>query len=162
MAIKDNNRGTLLLKFAFMLATSWTILAAFVQQIETVLKMNPVAESTAAHDLYEAGILIAILSAASYACMVAYKRWPTFLQVHHDVSCTAVLWRLVAFAPVIFSVIGLVVFALAWLFVVRLEDPADPQYGLSAWWAGGYYALMLTPMITVVGVWQLLRRNYPN
>lgn len=42
----------------------------------------------------------------------------------------------------------------------QAEDPSDPQYGLSAWWAGYSYALMLTPIITVTGVWLWLHLRY--
>ena len=160
MAKKGNTRGSLLLKIAFMLATSWAVVVAFNRKIDTILKMNPVAEGALLHGLYEIIVLVAVLSAVGFICMIAYKRWPLFLQVHRDVSLVAVLWRLVAFAPVMFIVTGLVFFAIEWLLVVRIEDPADPQYGLSAWWAGYYYSLMLTPMITVTGVWLRLHLRH--
>lgn len=152
--------GSLALKMAFMLAASWAIVLAFSAEIETILNINPFSEGAPAHGFYEIIILLAVLSAMGFICVVAYKRWPMFLRVRRDVSTVAVLWRLAAVAPVLFTVVGLVAFALTWLFVVRAEEPGDPQYGLSAWWTAYYYALMLTPIITVVGVWLQLRRKY--
>ena len=160
MAKKEDNRGSLLLKVAFMLAATWAVVMAFVSEIDTMLKMNPIAEGAPVHGLYEIIVLVVVLLAVGFICMIAYKRWPMFLQVRRDISLVAVLWRLIAVTPIMFAIIGLVAFALAWLFVVQAEDPADPQYGMSAWWAGYYYALMLTPIITVTGVWLRLHLRH--
>ena len=150
----------MVLKTAFMLAATWAVAVVFAPQIEAILKMNPVAEGAPAHTLYEVIVLLALLSIVSATCVIAYKRWPMFLQVHRDVSLVGVLWRLIAVMPIMFAIIGLVAFALAWLFVVQAEDPSDPQYGLSAWWAGYSYALILTPIITVTAVWLWLHLRY--
>jgi ABC-type uncharacterized transport system permease subunit len=64
------------------------------------------------------------------------------------------------YAPLAFIVTGIVFFLVQWLFVVGSEDPADSQYGLSAWVAGYYYAIMLTPLMTVIWVWWSLKRKY--
>ncbi|GAB4364747.1 MAG: hypothetical protein Kow0060_21930 [Methylohalobius crimeensis] len=143
-----------------MLAVTWAVVVALAPKIDAMLKMNPVAEGAPAHGLYEVIVLLAVLSIVCTTCVIAYKRWPMFLSVHRDISWAAVLWRLIAVTPIMFVIIGLVGFSLVWLFVMQAEGPADPQNGLSAWWAGYYYALMLTPVITVTGVWLWLHLRY--
>lgn len=155
-----SSAGSLVLKIAFVLAAAWALLVAFAYRIDSLLAINPAVEGTVFHSFFEVLVVLAIFSAVAFICVITYKRWPMFLRIRRDVSMLSVLWRLIAVVPVTFAVIGLVSFALGRLLVMLTEDAGDPQYGLSAWWAGYYYALMLAPTVTVVWVWLSLRRKY--
>ena len=112
------------------------------------------------YGLLELAAVLGIVAVAGLCCLFVYRRWSGFLLLERSVSWLSVVWRLVMYAPLAFIVTGIVFFSVQWLFVVGGEDPADPQYGLSAWWAGFYSAIMLAPLMTVIWVWRSLRRKY--
>ena len=62
-------------------------------------KKNPIPEGVPAHGYYEMIVLVVVVLAVGFVCMIVYKRWPMFLQVYRDLSLVAVLWRLSACAP---------------------------------------------------------------
>jgi hypothetical protein len=128
--------------------------------MDRILQRNPVPEGSMLHGLLELAAVLGIVAVAGLCCLFVSRHWPRFLLLEQPVSWLPVVWRLVMYAPLAFIVTGIVFFLVQWLFVVGSEDPADSQYGLSAWVAGYYYAIMLTPLMTVIWVWWSLKRKY--
>lgn len=148
------------LRFAFAPAVGWAIIVAFAQDMDRILRAGLVPEGSMLHGLLEIATGLAIVAAAALGPLAVYRVWPGFLLLERPASWLPVVWRLPIYAPLAFIATGVVFFSLQWLFVVSGQDPADPQHGLSAWEAGYYYAIMLTPLITVIWVWLSLKRSH--
>jgi hypothetical protein len=148
------------LRFAFAPALGWAFIVAFAKDMDRILQMNPVPEGSMLHGLLELAAFPGIVAVVGLCCLFVYRYWSGFLLLERRVSWLSVVWRLLMYTPLAFIMTGIVFFLVQWLFVVGSEDPAGPQYGLSAWVAGYYYAIMLTPPMTVIWVWWSLKRKY--
>lgn len=145
------------LRFAFAPALGWAVIVAFAGDMERILQRNPVPEGSMFHGLPEIAVGLAIVASAGLVCLLVYRHWPGFLLLERPASWRPVVWRLLIYTPLTFIVTGIIFFSFQWLFVVSGEDPAHSQYGLSAWVAGYYYAVMLTPLVTLIWVWRSLK-----
>ena len=151
--------GELALRGAFVVALVWALVVLAAPVGDAVLADAFGADAAIRR---HAGVVLLLLAlpVGLLASVAALRRWPGFLRVGHEPGWPGVLLRMLAWAPAVAGVLGAAFFAIQRAFVRVAEDPAHAQYGLSAWAAGLFYALALTPVATVVWTWLRLRRRF--
>lgn len=139
---------------------AWVSFWVLAQQSESLFGLIPMSEEHWLHTALEvmaAPLIVFIIAVGAVYC---FGRWPWFLRVPDSISVGWLTIRLLGYAPLIFSLLAAVIFSAWWIFIVSGEDPADSQYGLSAWYAAWFYSIYLTPLFTVVTVWlSAIRRD---
>lgn len=143
-----------MLQGLFPLAVAWALPLVILLVIGFD---NPFPEGAGLHRLWESALfhatLAVILVAGCYGtAWPVYRRWPGFLRLPGGVSVWFVLIRLVVYGVLLFvaPTAAVLSFLTTYVNVVR---PADPQYGMGAYWTTFLSALFLTPMVTVLLVW---------
>lgn len=154
-----SQRGRRLLQVLFVPTLLWAIVVLFAEELSR-LPLDRWAESSPVpfYGGVVGAVVIGVLALGlGWAWML--RRWPALLRVPGRVSSWSLFLRMLVFGPLVAIVLAVVSFVVWWALIVSGEDPSHSQYGLSAWWAGLFYAVAFTPMGTVVVTWLSVRRN---
>lgn len=155
-------RVTTILRGGFVLSVGWACLVILARPVDVLLReLAVVRPAWLRAGLVAAGAL-GLLAALAGGTALLVRAWPRFLRVRREVSRVSLGGRFLLAAPAAAVATGLTAFAVQWVSVLLREDPSHSQYGLSAWFAAGFYALALAPAATVVGVWWSLRDVGPG
>lgn len=150
-------RVTRFLRGVFVLSLGWACVVLLARPVDALLQELAVVPESWLRAGLVAGGALGLLAVLAGGTLLLVRAWPNFLRVREDVSRVSLGGRLLLGAPAAAVATGLSAFAIQCVSVLLREDPAHSQYGLSAWFAAGFYALALTPAVTVVGTWWSLR-----
>lgn len=151
--------GRRFLRPVFVVTLTWTTVVLFARWIDFILSLNPLPEGLWLHGGVEVFMLLFVFTVVIYMSSSVFRIWPAFLRVQKKVSWRSLALRLILYGPVVFIIIGIVFFMIQWVFVIGSEDPAHSQYGLSAWFAGFFYSIALTPPVTVICGWLSVQKK---
>lgn len=157
-----SRRVTRILRGVFVLSLGWATLVLLARPVDALLRELAVVPGARLRAGLVVGGVLGGLAALAGGTALLVRAWPGFLRVRREVSWTSLGGRFLVAAPAAAVATGLSAFAIQWVSVLLREDPAHSQYGLSAWFAAGFYALALTPAATVVGTWWSLRGAEPG
>lgn len=154
-----SQKGRRLLQVLFVPTLLWASLVLFAEELSR-LPLDRWAEHRPVpfYGVVVGAVVIGML-ALGLGWTWTLRRWPALLRVPGRVSLWSLFLRMLVLAPLVAIVLAVVSFVAWWTLVVSGEDPSHSQYGLSAWWAGLFYPVALTPMGTVVVTWLSVRRN---
>lgn len=154
-----SQRGRRLLQVLFVPTVLWAIVVFFAEDLSR-LPLDRWAEQSPVSfygSVVGAGVLAMLALGLGWTWTL--RRWPALLRVPSGVSNWSLVLRILVFGPFVAIVVAVVSFVAWWVLVVSGEDPSHSQYGLSAWWAGLFHAVALTPMGTVLVTWVSTRRD---
>lgn len=152
-----SRRVTRFLRGIFVLSLGWAALVILARPVDALLRGLAVVRDAWLRAGLVAGVALGLLAGLAGGTALLVRARPGFLRVRREVSWTSLGGRLLLAAPAAAAATGLSAFAIQWVSVLFREDPSHSQYGLSAWFAAGFYALALAPAATVVGAWWSLR-----